>query len=103
MAPSTAACKLASRANTGLSRDIPLAASLMTGFGITFGVDSETSDIKRAVMVLLAPPEGANPEAVVVSKAAVTILKDFMVFEGFSDEQLDVLNYEQVYVVHPCS
>ena len=68
MAPRTAAWRFASSAKIGLSRDIPLAAALITGLGLA--VCSTTSDMKCAVVVREAG-DGAKPIAGVVRMAAV--------------------------------
>ena len=69
MDPSTAAWRLASAANIGLRRVIPLAASLMAGLGI--GAASAVSDMESAVLEVEVAT-GAKAVVVAEKRAPVT-------------------------------
>mmetsp|Transcript_38417 Transcript_38417/g.69244 ORF Transcript_38417/g.69244 Transcript_38417/m.69244 type:complete len:131 (-) Transcript_38417:45-437(-) len=83
MAPRAAAWRLASSAKMGLRRDMPFAASLITGFG--FGMEgASVSDaaMESAEFVLLEAADVAKADADVESTAVVRRqAKDFMVVD----------------------
>ena len=80
IAPSTTACKLASNANIGFSNVIPLAASLIMGFGI--GVATSVASLTASNVVVwrcVGGVEEATKADAEVARPMVRMEESFMV------------------------